>query len=169
MFAHRLVAALAVTLALVLVVAGAIAPTRAADKLAAGGKLPKFELETLAGGKTGSAALEGKKTVVVFFTTFSDECKEELPLLAALAKDRSVALLAISCDQGGKGLVETFAGSLKLERSSVAMFTLECVQGFGVELVPTTFLVGADGKVAARLDGFADKAALEKAFAKLGD
>lgn len=48
-------------------------------KITVGDKVPAFECETISGDVFDSRDTKGKPTVLVFFNTFCDDCREELP------------------------------------------------------------------------------------------
>ena len=149
-------------------VARAPSPVHARGRLEVGDALPeKIELTAIDGKtKIGRDALAGGPALVVFFATYDEPCAEELPLIRDLAaKHPKLKVLAIACDQGGTAIVESFRDRHKL-KFPIAMYTLDVIEAFGVEKVPTLFFVDSAGKVASRHDGFVEPAPLAKAAEK---
>lgn len=136
---------------------------------AIGSKLPAIELETLAGKKLGLDKLAGKPFLLVFFTTYSPECGAQMPLLQeiyAANRESGLAVIAISCDQGGRAVVESFRDHHKMT-FQVALFSLDAIQKLGVKMVPTLLAVDARGILRQRHDGYTDATGLRKTVAAL--
>lgn len=55
--------------------------------LAPGTEIPEFRARTLEGERFDNAALEGKVTLMVFWTTWCGVCKDELPEVAEIRRE----------------------------------------------------------------------------------
>ena len=112
----------------------------------------------------------GRLVVLNVWATWCEPCGLEMPSLARLAvamRDK-IDVLPVSIDRSGAQAVHAFFASHRIEGlpvlidpSSAAMTTL------GLTGLPTTFLIGGDGSLRARLEGAADWSSPE-ALAVLG-
>jgi thiol-disulfide isomerase/thioredoxin len=116
---------------------------------------PSFALPTLDGRSVASGSLRGKVILVNFWATWCGPCKEEMPALQRLKqnfKSEEFELLAITTDpqrEAIKGFVESLglAFPILLDEAKDVSAT------FGVRGLPTTVLIGKDGRVLARAVG----------------
>jgi thiol-disulfide isomerase/thioredoxin len=119
---------------------------------------PDFELLDMHGGKVRLSALRGQVVLVDFWATWCPPCREEVPTLVKLAQrleGRGLRFIALSEDDppGQAPLVEEFARQVPgLERHAV-FGNPEIEQRFGVDSLPTLFVIDRDGRVADRLVG----------------
>lgn len=136
---------------------------------AIGSKLPAIGLETLAGKKLSLDKLGAKPFILAFFTTYSPECGAQMPLLQEVYdanRDSGLQIILISCDQGGRAVVESFRDHHKVS-FQVALFSLEAIQKLGVKMVPTLLAVDAGGILRQRHNGYTDATGLRKTVAAL--
>ncbi len=116
---------------------------------------PSFALPTLDGQSLASAGLRGKVVLVNFWATWCGPCKEEMPALQRLKqhfKPGEFELLAITTDPQREA-IKGFVQSLGLTFSILLDETKDVSAAFGVRGLPTTILIGKDGRVLARAVG----------------
>jgi cytochrome c biogenesis protein CcmG/thiol:disulfide interchange protein DsbE len=139
----------AVALIATLAVLGLGAGPAAGD--ASGGPAPAFELPLLSGGSTTLADLEGRVAVVNVWASWCPPCREEAPVLRRLHEqspaDRVAFLGVVHQDSAAdaRGFVEDFdiAYPNVVDDGSFAA-------AYGVRGIPITFVIAADGTIAAR-------------------
>lgn len=106
------------------------------------------------------ADFKGKVVLVNLWATWCAPCVKELPLLAKLQAKRAGAdfmVIALNLDRPGKANVPEFLkenGAEALE--PFADPSMKMMRGFRVAGLPTTILIGADGREIARREGEAE-------------
>jgi thiol-disulfide isomerase/thioredoxin len=132
---------------------------------------PPFEVKTVEGAPLRLADFRGKYVLLDFWATWCGPCREETPFLKAAYKsfgtNANFAMVSLSLDNN-PGAPKDFA----------AKNDLKWIQGFlgkwadskvtplyGVEGIPSIFLIGPDGKIVSRdLRGEAIKEAVGNAL-----
>ncbi len=102
------------------------------------------------------ADFRGKVVLVNLWATWCGPCVEEMPSLDRLQAKLGPALLvlAVSEDRGGESAVAPFLEKLKLGHLAVYLDPKNgAIKAFGVQGLPTSFLIGRDGRVRAMLEG----------------
>ena len=119
--------------------------------LAVGAVFPGIEGKALDGSAVSTAALKGKVVLVDFWATWCPPCREELPnVLAAYEKfhAKGFEVIAVSLDKD-EGELKKFIEEKKLPWPQIFEGADDLAGKFGVESIPTTYLIGADGKIVA--------------------
>jgi peroxiredoxin len=111
---------------------------------------PSFELPTLEGETFRLADHVGREVVVLnFFATWCGPCREEMPELArfhAKNASRPVRLVAID-DEEKKDLVAAFVERLEIPFAVLLDEPGNVVEAYGASSLPTTVVIGADGRI----------------------
>lgn len=125
--------------------------------------LPALGFRDVAGHVQTLAAYRGRGVVLNLWATWCAPCVEELPSLAALArqlKGSPIAVLAVSSDLGGAAAVRRFYATHHITDLPVLVdpdgAILHTLHARGI---PTTYLVTPDGKEAGWIEGAQDWAA----------
>lgn len=116
------------------------------------------------------AAWRGRKLVLNFWATWCAPCVREMPSLQALAQaEPSLSVLPVSSDTGGAAVVRQFYAAHGVTALPVWLDPHGAAgDAMGIAGLPTTFLIGMDGKVRGFVEGGADWMALrEKVLALL--
>jgi cytochrome c biogenesis protein CcmG/thiol:disulfide interchange protein DsbE len=132
--------------ALLLAIACAHAPLTA---------MPALSVRTLDGAPVRLDGLRGP-ALVDLWATWCVPCAHALPFYARLAKETGIHVVAISIDSAD----EPVRGWL--QRNAVPFEVLrdpngEVAEQLGMRLMPTSFLIDAQGRVVKRHDGFTDE------------
>jgi cytochrome c biogenesis protein CcmG, thiol:disulfide interchange protein DsbE len=145
----------ALTLAILLILAGC--KSRPAANVSGGdtaavqpkGPAPDFDLENVSGGKTKSADLKGKVSVIDFWATWCEPCISEIPKFNKMTDEyqgKDVQIIGIT--------VESPHDDIKPKVKEVGMkYTVlvgndKVTDGFGGLIgFPTTFVVTKDWKI----------------------
>jgi len=123
-----------------------------------GAAAPAADLVMLDGRRVTLSSLKGRWVLVDFWATWCPPCVEEMPYLAKVAQEyapRGLAFLAINQDGEGEDPreVERFAARVAGLRPFVALASGGLPSEWRVEMLPTLYLVGPDGKVVERRRG----------------
>lgn len=132
--------------------AGAAPPAPGAVRargLALGTPLPDVHVASLDGETLDLGGLRGTPTVVSFFASWCEPCREEFPLLSRLAREHPDALrvVGVSIDEGPSSSVATFAREHELGYAVAHDPGGEAAGAFGVPPIPATFVFDAAGEL----------------------
>lgn len=133
---------------------------------------PAFSVTDLTGKPFKLSAKRGSVVLVNYFATWCPPCREELPDLVALARDKEaqgLVTLGISQDEGGPSVVVPFVREHSINYP-VALETapdMPPTPGFDVPALPTTVLVDKQGRVASVITGRVDIRAVRASVDKL--
>jgi peroxiredoxin len=137
------------------VVAGAIA---VAGYFAFGNQqhVPDATFTLLSGQKVTTADLKGKVYLVNFWATNCDTCMKEMPQMVDTYnrfKGKGLEFVAVAMKYDAPMYVANYTETRRLP-FKVAMDDGSAAQQFGnVQLTPTTFVIGRDGKILKRYVG----------------
>lgn len=120
--------------------------------------LPHLELEDGDGRRFGLATLATRPALVNFWASWCLPCVAELPALERLKQSRTdLAVLAVSLDRMGKGAVETAYRRIGVTGLGILVDRERAAgEKLAVPVLPTTLLLGADGRERARFVGAAE-------------
>lgn len=139
-----------------------------------GDKAVDFTLPNVSG--SGSVALSNyydKPTMLVFWAGWCPHCETEMPTIMKVYKDlkaKGINVVGVSADKtmdDAKSFVDkmgmSFPSGFAGNEKGAAVFS-----AYGVDAVPTTYIIGKGGVVKAAYVGGVDEETLKKEFAKLG-
>ncbi len=137
------------------------AGTLLAGPLDPGSPAPAWKLQDLDGKTVQLSDFKGKVVVLDFWATWCPPCRAEIPDFIALQnqyRDKGLVVVGVSLDQGGPGVVSSFAKSQGMNYP-VVMGTDDVAALYGdIQAIPTTFVIDRSGKVVAKHEGETDKA-----------
>jgi peroxiredoxin len=138
--------------------------TRQQDPGSSASQAPALTLVDLSGNKIDTSSYTGKVVLVNFWAAWCTPCAEEVPQLVAL-QDKYRApgfqVIGISMEDSDSALRD-FYRNYKMNYPVVAGSAKIAESYGGILGLPTTFLIGRDGRIRAKYPGLADFASLEQ-------
>lgn len=126
-------------------------------------KAPYFELKDLSGKTVKLSDFAGKVVVLDFWATWCGPCKKGIPEFVELQKTFSkqgVTIVGIALDD--YDAVKKFYKDYQMNYP-VLMGTNEIVKLYGgIRGIPTAFILGKDGTIRQRFEGYRPKEMFEK-------
>ncbi|MBZ5510733.1 MAG: TlpA family protein disulfide reductase [Acidobacteriia bacterium] len=139
-------------------------PTREPDTRSSASPAPALILVDLSGNKIDTQSYAGKVVLINFWAAWCTPCAEEVPQLVALQdkyRDQGFQVIGISMEDSDSTLRD-FYRKYKMNYP-VAAGSAKIAESYGGILgLPTTFLIGRDGRIRAKYPGLADFAKLEQ-------
>ena len=161
---------------LLLTVALAVLAWRAWPQVAAalgthnnGAPAPDLHVSTLRGDTLSLAGLRGKVVLVNFWATWCPPCRAEMPGFQKVyeaRKDRGLVILGISTDDDGPVAVSGYVVARGITYP-IAMSNLSIEHTFGIQALPTTFLIDRSGRIRYQVQGMFVRPALDRAVDQL--
>jgi len=121
---------------------------------------PLEVFEDLAGSRVRLADFAGQIVLLNFWATWCAPCVREMPSLdrlqAKLGAD-GLAIVAVSLDRGGVGVVEPFAEQLGLKDLGLYLDPKSILaKALGITGLPTTYVIDRDSRIVGALQGSAE-------------
>jgi peroxiredoxin len=131
---------------------------------------PDFTLKNSVGKRVSLSDFKGKVVVLNFWATWCGPCKTEIPWFEQFQQDwaaRGFTVLGVSMDEDGWKAINPFVTEEHMNYP-VLLADEEVNQKYGgIDALPTTFLIGRDGKVAFVHSGLAPRGEYEKEIRSL--
>jgi len=120
---------------------------------------PEFKLPLLSGqGALELKSLRGKVVYVDFWASWCGPCRQSLPQMNALyaeLRDQGLEIVAVNLDEEGKD-GRAFLASHPVNYPVVHDPRQEMPERYGVDAMPTSFLIDRDGVIQVHHRGFRD-------------
>jgi thiol-disulfide isomerase/thioredoxin len=130
---------------------------------------PDFTVTDLSGEKVSLSGLRGKVVLLDFWATWCPPCRREIPGFVRLQKDygdKGLTALGIVTQDAPQN-VPPFYREFRMNYP-VAMGNAELARLYGVNYgLPTTFLIGRDGRIYDKVVGGVDMEYFEKKIQRL--
>ncbi len=131
---------------------------------------PDFSLQDSQGRTVRLADYKGKVVLLDFWATWCGPCKIEIPWFIEFQrqyKDRGFSVIGVSMDEGGWEVVRPFVDEMKMNYP-VLIGSDEAASAFGgVDVLPTTFIIDKQGRIAATHMGLTSKSEFEETIKSL--
>jgi peroxiredoxin len=131
---------------------------------------PDFTLRNAGGKSLRLSGYKGKVVVLNFWATWCGPCKTEIPWFIDFEKEfqaRGFTVLGVSMDEDGWKVINPYVAEHKINYPIVlANEEVNELYG-GIEALPTTLVIGRDGKVAFLHAGLISREDYEKEIRKL--
>ena len=135
-----------------------------------GENAPAWSLPGLDGKTVNLSDFKGKVVILDFWATWCPPCREEIPSFIQIQKefsDKGVVVVGIALDEEGAKVVKPFAKKKEINYPLVIGKTSTTEDYGGIEGIPTTFIINADGKIVGKHVGLTTKAEFLKELAPL--
>ncbi|TYR82547.1 thiol-disulfide oxidoreductase ResA [Priestia megaterium] len=119
------------------------------QKVSVGDQAPNFVLTDLQGKEHQLSDYRGKGVFLNFWGTWCKPCEKEMPVMEqqyAKYKQEGVEILAANVGETNVA-VQQFVNRYKLSFPIVIDKDSQVLQAYGVDPLPTTFLIDKDGKI----------------------
>lgn len=116
-----------------------------------GREVPPLEFTRHDGSRDNLHSLRGRRALVHFWATWCTPCVREVPALLEFARKHQIELLAVSLDSDEKQVERFFDGAVP--REVVRASRAAAHELLGVEALPDTYFLNAEGRVVQRLPG----------------
>jgi cytochrome c biogenesis protein CcmG/thiol:disulfide interchange protein DsbE len=117
---------------------------------------PPFTLPDLDGNQVSLSDFEGQVVVLDLWATWCPPCRVEIPFLESLHEElgpEGLVVLGVGLDQGGADVLAPFAADNGITYR-VLVGDRAIQERYGVTGIPTTFLIGKDGRIAGKHVGY---------------
>jgi cytochrome c biogenesis protein CcmG/thiol:disulfide interchange protein DsbE len=126
---------------------------------------PDFSLRNASGKRVSLSDYKGQVVVLNFWATWCGPCKEEIPWFVEFQKEwqfRGFTVLGVSMDEDGWKAINPYVAEKKINYPIVLADEEVNEKYGGIEALPTTFIIGRDGRVAFVHSGLIERAEYEK-------
>jgi peroxiredoxin len=133
-------------------------------------RAPDFTLPTMDGGTFQLSAHRGEVVILNFWATWCAPCRKEIPLFVEMQQelgDEGLQFVGISLDQEGFEVVQPFADDMGVNYPMVVDDGTVAPMYGGIPTVPTTFLIGPEGRVHGYAPGLVTESVLRPRIEKL--
>ncbi len=134
---------------------------------------PAFTLPDIAGDDAALSDYTGQVLLLNFWATWCQPCRAEMPWFIAFQDvfaDRGFAVLGVSIDEPGWDVVRPFLVERPVNYRIALADTAERLSPFGpVNILPTTWLIDRQGRMAAVHVGLVDRSTIELEIRQLLD
>lgn len=131
---------------------------------------PDFSLKNAKGETLRLADYRGKVVLLNFWATWCAPCRTEIPWFVEFEKrfqTRGFTVLGVSMDEEGWKVIDPYAAAHKINYP-IVLGNEEVNEDYGgIEALPTTLLIGRDGKVAFLHAGLISRDDYEKEIRSL--
>ena len=125
---------------------------------------PDIRLPDLNGNLWRMSDKKGQVVLVNFWATWCPPCRAEIPDLVRIAREfrsSDFELVGIAMDEDGPKVVRDFLARSTVDYT-VLLPSIREIAAFGVETLPSTYLVDKRGKVAKSFVGAVDRREIEQ-------
>jgi len=117
---------------------------------------PDFALPDLDDQTVTLSDFEGHVVIIDLWATWCPPCREEIPFLVDLYeehKDDGLVVVGIGLDRTGVEALAPFAAEYDISYP-ILVGDRAVSRAYGASSIPTTYIIGRDGRIAARHVGF---------------
>ncbi|AZT90876.1 TlpA family protein disulfide reductase [Caldicellulosiruptor changbaiensis] len=121
-----------------------------------------FKLESVDGKEYSISSFRGKKVILNFFATWCPPCRAEIPDFEKFHQsNKDIVLIGVNI-QEDKNTVKEFLNSMGVSYLVLLDKDGKIASNFGIEGIPTTFLLDENGRIIAKNVGMMTYDELDK-------
>ena len=130
-----------------------------------GQRAATFTLKSLDGQEYSLAALRGKVVVMDFWATWCPPCREEMPHLEKLSKELAAKeIVFLGVNDEAAGIAKSFIEKNGYEIPVLMDHKREARRRYGINAIPSLFVIDRDGVIRRHFIGSRSEAALRQAI-----
>ena len=135
---------------------------------ARGRPVPDFVLVALDGAPWSLSQLRGSVVLLNFWASWCEPCQRELPQLQRLHERHSAdGLVVLGVSDEDLGRARQYLDELGIGYPSLRDVDGSVMQGYRINAIPTSLIIGRDGQLVKRMEGYTPAGAFEKALKPL--
>ena len=128
---------------------------------------PDFTVYTADGAPVKLSDMNGKPLVLNFWASWCPPCKSEMPDFDEICKefDGKVTFMMVNLTDGVQETVESARNFIHMMEYSFPVYydtSMEASNVYGIQSIPTTFFIDAEGKLIAYANGAMDGETLKR-------
>jgi thiol-disulfide isomerase/thioredoxin len=128
---------------------------------------PDFTVYTADGAPVKLSDMKGKPVVLNFWASWCPPCKSEMPDFDEICKeyDGKVTFMMVNLTDGVQETVESARNFIHMMEYSFPVYydtSMEASNVYGIQSIPTTFFIDAEGKLIAFANGAMDGETLKR-------
>ena len=140
-----------------------------ANSAKVGERAPDFAIAGVDGGTVRLSEFRGKPVVLNFWASWCTPCRKEFPLFRTTLAEKGDQFQVVGVDTGDlRGDAKSFAEEQKAEWPIGFDADGSVARGYGVDPLPQTFFIRADGTIASHVIRGLTKAEFKRELAKIG-
>ena len=127
--------------------------------------MPEFSLVDINDNEISSQDFKNKVLIIDFFATWCPPCIMEIPHLVKIKEEfgeSGFEIIGISVDNNPKEVLPNFIKEKNINYPIVLVSTQTVSDFGGIKYLPTTFIVGRDGKITKKFVGYTEPEEFEK-------
>ena len=133
-----------------------------------GDPAPDFELSGLDGVPRSLSQFRGSVVLLNFWASWCEPCRRELPQLQRLHERHSAdGLVVLGVSDEDPGQARQYLEDLGIGYPSLPDLDGSMMQSYRIHSIPTSLVIGRDGQLLKRLEGYTPAGAFEKALKPL--
>jgi len=128
-------------------------------------KAPEFTLPNISQTQTSLSDYQGKVIILDFWDTWCPPCRMEIPNFVKMQKEwggKGLQIIGMALGRRGLKAVQSFAKDYKINYPIVIVDNTTLGEYGPIAGIPTTFVVGQNGKIYKKYIGYREKGIFEE-------
>jgi peroxiredoxin len=119
---------------------------------------PPFSLKMVDGKQANLGDFKGKPVMFVFWASWCESCKEEIPLIEKFSQEKKdlLTVFLVAIDGENEKRVQRIIKDKKITLPVLLDVKEKIARSYGIRMVPTTFLINPEGMMVGMIVGQRD-------------